>query len=97
MKVIRKGKEKVYTVTCDKCNSDLEYTENDVFYTTEEKIGLACYTVHHIFKEDEQYNNVYMQEYRCVKCPICKHIIKSISHRYGCPSSSKTIRWEKTK
>ena len=37
MKVLCNGKEKIYTITCSKCYSDLEYTEDDVFYTNEEK------------------------------------------------------------
>ena len=31
MKVLCNGKEKIYTITCSKCDSDLEYTEDDVF------------------------------------------------------------------
>lgn len=37
MKVVLNGKAKVYTKTCNKCNSDLEYTEDDVFYINEER------------------------------------------------------------
>ena len=94
MKVVCNGKDKVYTSTCRKCNSDLEYTEDDVFYTNEECKGGIRKTVSHFWKPDEHYTNVYMQEYRCVRCPVCGHIIKSIDFRNGLPSMN-TIRWEK--
>lgn len=95
MKVICTGKEKVYTSTCSKCNSDLEYTEDDVYYVNEEHKGGLRKTVSHVFKADEHYVNVYMQESRCVKCPVCGHIIKTVSFRNGLPDM-KTVRWEKT-
>lgn len=95
MKVVCNGKEKIYTTTCSKCNSDLEYTEDDVFYVTEERTGGLRKTVSHLFKADEHYINVYMQEFRCVKCPVCGHIIKFVSFRNGLPNM-KTVRWEKT-
>ena len=60
MKVITNGKDKVYTTTCRECNSDLEYTDADVFYTPNK---------YHI--------NAYLQDCRCVKCPVCGNIIKS--------------------
>ena len=94
MKVVCNGKEKVYTDTCSRCNSDLEYTENDVFYVNEECKGGIRETVSHLFKKDEHYINIYMQEFRCVKCPVCGDIIKSISFRNGLPDM-ETIRWEK--
>ena len=95
MKVLLNGKEKIYTKTCNKCNSDLEYTDDDVFYTTEERKGGICKTISHLFKDDEHYVNVYMQEYACIKCPVCGNIIKFISFRSG-PQNLKTIRWERT-
>ena len=96
MKVISNGKEKVYTRTCSECHSDLEYTEDDVFYTKEERRGGVCKTVPHLFKKDEYYTNVYLQEYRCIKCPVCGNINKSLSFRGGLPSL-KTIGWVKTR
>ena len=94
MKVLCNGKDKVYTITCSKCYSDLEYTEDDVFYTNEEKKGLIERTIPHLFKEDEYYTDIYMQEYCNIKCPVCRHIIKTPSFRNGLPSM-ETIRWEK--
>lgn len=94
MKVICNGKDKVYASTCSKCKSDLEYTEDDVFYITEEQKGCTRKTVSHLFKADEHYINVYMQEFRCVKCPVCGHILKSMSLRNGLPKI-ETVRWEK--
>ena len=96
MRVVCKGKDKVYTITCSKCNSDLEYTENDVFYTNKEQKGLVHKTITHLFKEDEHYTNVYMQEYRNIKCPVCGHIIKTPSYKNGL-LNMETIRWEKNK
>lgn len=95
MKVICEGKDKVYTSTCNKCHSDLEYTEDDVFYVNEECKGGIRKTVSHFLKADEHYINIYMQEKRCVKCPVCGHIVKSISYRNGLPNM-ETVRWEKT-
>lgn len=95
MKVLLNGKEKVYTKTCNKCNSDLEYTEDDVFYINEERRGGICKTISRPFKDDEHYTNVYTQEYSCVRCPVCDNIIKSISFRSGL-QNLKTIRWERT-
>lgn len=94
MKVICNGKEKTYKITCDHCNSDLEYTENDVFYTKEECKGGLCKTVPHFWKPDEHYVNVYMQEYRCVKCPVCGHIIKRMDFSNGL-SNLDAMKWEK--
>ena len=96
MKVLCNGKEKIYTITCSKCDSDLEYTEDDVFYTNEEKKGLIEKTITHLFKEDEHYTNIYMQEYRNIKCPVCGYIIKTPSYKNGLPNM-ETIRWEKKK
>ena len=95
MIVVCNGKDKIHETTCDKCNSDLAYTEDDVFYVTEERKGGISKTVSHLFKADEHYISVYMQEYRCVKCPVCGHIIKSISFRNGLPDMD-VVRWEKT-
>ena len=92
MKVVCNGKDKVHEITCDKCNSDLEYTEADVFYTNEKKKGGIRQTIPHAFKADEHYISVYMDEYRCVKCPVCGHIIKRISFRNGL---SEFVGWEK--
>lgn len=96
MKVLCNGKEKIYTITCSKCNSDLEYTEDDVFYTNEEKKGLIEKTITHLFKEDEHYTNIYMQEYRNIICPVCGYIIKTPSYKNGL-LNMETIRWEKNK
>ena len=57
MKVIKKGNEKTYEVTCNVCNSDLEYTDNDTFYTEVEKQGLTRRTVSHLFREDEDFDD----------------------------------------
>ena len=92
MKVVCNGKDKVYEMTCDQCNSDLEYTEEDVFYTNERVKGGVRQTIPHVFKADENYISVYMKEYRCVKCPVCGHITKRISFRNGL---SEFIGWEK--
>lgn len=92
MKVVCNGKDKVHEITCDKCNSDLEYTEADVFYTNEKKKGCIGYTEPRLFRPDERYISVYMNEYRCVKCPVCGHIIKRISFRNGL---SEFVGWEK--
>ena len=94
MKVVCNGKEKVYEITCRKCNSDLEYTEDDVFYTSEEECGGVEKIVSHFWKPDERYVNVYIQEYRCVKCPVCGHIIKRMDFSKGLPNLG-TMRWEK--
>lgn len=76
MKIVQKGKYKSYEVTCHQCNSDLEYTENDIFYTQEEKVGGIIKTVSHLFKQDEHYKSIYLYNYKCVKCPVCGYIIK---------------------
>ena len=94
MKVICNGKDKVYTITCDNCNSDLGYTENDIFYIKEERRGGIIKTVPRLFRTDEHYTNVYIQEYRCVKCPVCGNVIKRIDFSNGLPSLD-TMRWEK--
>lgn len=94
MKVICNGKEKTYTITCDNCNSDLEYTENDVFYTKEECKGGIAKTVSHLFKADEHYTSVYMQDYRCIKCPVCGNVIKRIDFSKGLPRL-EAMKWEK--
>ena len=94
MKVVCNGKDKVYEITCDKCNSDLEYIEDDVFYTSEEKRGGIGKTVSHFWKPDEHYVNVYMQEHRCVKCPVCGHIIRRIDFSKGFPNLD-AMKWEK--
>ena len=86
MKVIRNGKEKTYIITCDHCNSDLEYTEDDVFYTKEERRGGISKTVSHFWKADEHYVNIYMQDYRCVRCPVCGNVIKRIDFSRGLPN-----------
>lgn len=92
MKVVCNGKDKVYETTCGKCNSELEYTESDVFYTNEEKRGGVCQIVPHFFKPDEHYVSVYKQKYSCIKCPVCGHIIKRIDPRNG---FSEFVGWEK--
>lgn len=76
MKIIQNGNDKSYEVICDKCNSDLEYTKNDIFYTQEIKVGGVIKTVSHVFKKDEHYKSVYLHSYNCVKCPVCGHVIK---------------------
>jgi transcription initiation factor IIE alpha subunit len=78
MKVIKKGNEKIHEVTCNVCNSDLEYTDNDTFYTEVEKQGLIRRTVSHIFREDEEYVEVQKVGYICVKCPVCNNTIKTL-------------------
>ena len=93
MKVVVNGNEKVYTSTCGICHSDLEYTEKDVFYTTEETKGCLRMTKCHWFKADEHYTNIIKQEYRCVICPVCRSINKSISFRNGL--KFETVRWVK--
>jgi hypothetical protein len=95
MKVVLNGKEKVYTNTCIECNSDFEYTEEDVFYVNEEHEGGLHKTVSHLFKPDEHYVNVYLQEFRCVKCPVCGHIIKKVNLKTGLPIM-RTIGWKKS-
>ena len=94
MKVICNGKEKTYEIVCDNCNSDLEYTEDDVFYTKEECKGGIIKTVPHLWKADEHYTNVYMQDYRCIKCPVCGNVIKILDFSKGLPSLG-AMRWEK--
>jgi transcription initiation factor IIE alpha subunit len=94
MKVIRNGKDKTYEITCATCNSDLEYTENDVFYTKEERRGGMGKTVSHFWKADEHYVNVYMQDYRCIRCPVCGNVIKMMDFSKGLPSL-EAMKWEK--
>ena len=94
MKVICNGKDRTYEITCNICNSDLEYTENDVFYTEEECRGLIGKTVSHFWKADEHYVNVYMQNYRCVRCLVCGNVIKRIDFSKGLPNLD-TMKWEK--
>lgn len=94
MKVIFNGKDKTYEITCDTCNSDLEYTENDVFYIKEERRGGIDKTVSHFWKADEHYVNVYMQDYRCVRCPVCGNVIKRIDFSKGLQSLD-AMKWEK--
>lgn len=76
MKVIKNGKEKVYDVTCNLCDSDLEYTSNDVFTITEEARGGIEQTISRPFKDDERYINFVLHKYNCVRCPVCNNIIK---------------------
>lgn len=90
MKVVCNGMDKVYKITCNKCDSDLEYTEKDVFEMQEERSGIVK-TVHHLFKPAERFINVYMQTYRCIKCPVCGNVIKRMDLNKGIG----TMRWEK--
>ena len=92
MKVIKKGDEKTYKITCQVCNSDLEYTDSDVFFITEEKRGSSRVTVTHLFGADEEYVNICKERYKCVICPMCHNTIKSIDFSAGI---GDTIRWER--
>lgn len=92
MKVITNGKNKVYTTTCIKCNSDLAYTDADIFYKTEERKGVVSKTVYHLFKPDEHYVSVYLEKYKCIKCPVCGHVIKFTD--FDDFFSEKTLKWE---
>ena len=94
MKIKCKGTCKVFEITCMNCNSDLEYTEKDVFYIKEERQGGLRKTVTHLWKPDEHYVNVYMQQYRCIKCPVCGNIIKRPDFSKGLPSIDST-KWKK--
>ena len=95
MKVVCNGKDKVYEKTCYNCNSDLEYTEGDVFYTTEKRSSGIGQTVSHFFKSDEHYVGFYMQDYRCIRCPVCGNVIKMPDFSKGLPSSG-AMKWEKS-
>lgn len=91
MKVIKNGREATYKTTCQQCRSVLEYTEEDVYYITEKKRGGLQRTVGHIFKPDEYYVNVYTQTLRCVKCPVCGNVIRSID----LGKNSLSYEWER--
>lgn len=93
MKVITNGKDKVYTTTCNKCKSDLEYTDADVFRITEERKGGIEKTVFRLFGPDEYYTSVYLENLKCIKCPICGNIIKFTV--FDDLPSMKPIRWER--
>jgi hypothetical protein len=95
MRVTCNGKDKVYEKTCINCNSDLEYTEDDVFYTTEKCSSGFQRTVYNFFKEDEHYVGFYMQDYRCIRCPVCGNVIKMLDFSKGLPFARKT-EWEET-
>lgn len=94
MRVMCSGKDKVYKTTCIKCDSDLEYIEDDVFNISEECKGGLRKTVSHWFKKDEHYVNIYVMKYRCIKCPVCGHVIKFVDFRDGL-QTMETVRWEK--
>lgn len=93
MRVIRKGSDKVHRTTCRFCNSDLAYTDADMFYSSEEKRGGIRKTVSHIFGGTEEYVNICRCHYRCVVCPVCHNIIKFIDFSNG--GFGETVRWEK--
>lgn len=94
MRILQREDEKTYKITCDHCNADLEYTEKDVFYTKEECRGGIIKIVPHLWKADEHYTNVYMQDYRCIKCPVCGNVIKRLDFSKGLPELG-VMRWEK--
>ena len=96
MKVIRKGSEKTYEVTCDFCKSDLEYMDEDVFFKTEEKRGLTKRTVTHLFKEDEEYIDIRKKHYRCVVCPVCNNTIKMLDVD-SFIKDDDFVRWERVR
>ena len=91
MRVLRKGCDKTYRITCDICNSDLEYSERDTFYMKEKSKGGLRKTVSHFWKPDEHYINVCVNNYRCVKCPVCNHIIKRLTFDMGLDE----MKWER--
>lgn len=97
MKVIKKGNEKTYEITCDVCNSDLEYTDDDVFYEIEEKEGFIRETVGHFFKPDEEYVNIVENHYKCVMCPVCNNTIKRLDVDRLLKRDFKNTKWKRVK
>lgn len=94
MKVVKNGCEKVYRTTCRFCNSDLEYTDADMFHLVEEKQGGIRETREHLFKPTEEYVSVYKQHYNCIHCPICHHIIKFLDPNH---IFSENIGWKRVR
>ena len=94
MRIVKKGYEKVRRTTCRFCNSDLEYTDADMFYLVEEKRGGLRETREHLFRPTEEYINVYKQRYHCINCPVCHNTIKFIEFDDIFP---ETIRWERVR
>jgi transcription initiation factor IIE alpha subunit len=95
MKVVCNGKDKVYERTCSNCNSDLEYTESDVFYTTEKRSSGIGRTDIHFFKKDEHYIGFYKQDYCCIRCPVCGNVIKMPDFSKGLPDL-REMEWVKS-
>lgn len=74
MKVITYGKDKVYSTTCRRCDSELEYTQRDTFYTEEETRGGIIHTDYGLFSCKEKIN-VDRWRKRCIECPVCRNLI----------------------
>ena len=74
MKVITYGKDKVYSATCGRCDSDLEYTKEDAFYKEEEVGGIIIEGTYGLFGTKEK-TNVDIMKKLCIECPVCKNLI----------------------
>ena len=94
MRIVKKGYEKVHRTTCRFCNSDLEYTDADMFHLVEEERGGLRETREHLFRPTEEYINVCKQHYNCINCPVCHNTIKFVDFNHIFP---ETIRWEKVR
>jgi len=92
MRVVKKGNEKIHRTTCRVCNSDLEYTDSDLFSLVQEERGGLRQTVYHFFSPTEEYVNVLKQHYKCIICPVCHNTIKFLDFDSGFP---ETVRWDK--
>lgn len=78
MRIIKNGKERVYQGECPKCHTIYEYSENDYFdLEQDEPSGIKRITTH-FFKEDEEHSEIRRYKYKCLRCPVCGAIKKTM-------------------
>lgn len=93
MKIIKKGSEKTHRVTCEFCNSDLEYTDDDVFFKKVKGRGGLIGTRYSFFKGYEEYAEICMYRFKYITCPVCHNNIKLTD--VDSLLSGESIGWEK--
>lgn len=93
MKVLIKGKDKNYKITCCVCCSDLEYKSSDLF-SYEETVPGNLYRTEYKFLTKKRYVNLCRYYYKAFKCPVCNNLIKFIDYS---KNSGETIEWKRSK
>lgn len=75
-KIILDGKYKTYETTCRHCNSDIEYTTDDVFQKKEVRESMAVMPEYHLFSAPKYYVNLYKYDASYIVCPRCHEHIR---------------------